>query len=464
MNNRTGPQKSCPGRSQKLLSRADADLVSRESAIPGFATVLDADALVTALRARYPGIGLQQAEPFYVHYKPGRRCMVAFWLTTKDSDVRLLAYADAYGIDAAVKLQKARELAQDHASPLGPGVMILEACGVALYLFPLDRKLRGLWRLTQPRSQRKLWHKLFREQLENADCTLKYLRYKPERRYVGRLDTADGPRAVIKLYNDYGYRAAKRAAYAFSSRGMLHILPIQDYVDRYGVLAFNWHPGCPLQDLLRAEVDGVKAGKEAQALTGAALAELHDQTSGIDEYRNRNVEVRRLEAQVETIGKLCPHLHHVAEQLARSMMAWLDNTPQVTVALHGDFNAQQVLIDNEPRATIIDLDWAVLGNPAADLGGFIGHLERDVLRGTLQSSQVGRITHALIEGYGSVRPVPPASIIQLYAAIGLFYQAAEPFRYREPDWPARIEVLLARTGEILGYDPFARKFDFSASV
>ena len=71
-------------------------------------------------------------------------------------DVRLLAYADAYGIDAAVKLKKAKELAKDHDSPLGPGVMVLEACGVALYVFPMDRKLRGLWQLNQSRTRSRL--------------------------------------------------------------------------------------------------------------------------------------------------------------------------------------------------------------------------------------------------------------------------------------------------------------------
>ena len=89
-----------------MLTDADDRLARRDRAIPGLATVLDPEALVAALQSACPELGIQQATPFYVHYKPATRCIVAFRLAVAGFDTELLAYADAYGPDAAVKLQK----------------------------------------------------------------------------------------------------------------------------------------------------------------------------------------------------------------------------------------------------------------------------------------------------------------------------------------------------------------------
>ena len=432
-----------------MLGAADASLARRDRAIPGLSTVLDADALVAALHAAYPELGIQRASPFYAHYKPGTRCIVAFRMTTADAGSELLAYADAYGPDAAVKLPKAQDLAQRHTGPLGQDALLLDTCDVALYVFPTDRRLGVLRRLAQPDKRANLLRRLFRKQPEYGNSTLQHLRYKPERRYVALLETADGRRAVIKFYNAKGYREAKRGAQAFSSRGALRLVPCAGYLDEHQVLAFDWQPGYSLHNLL-CEIGGGDSGKQkALENTGAALAELHGQTPGHLEQRTRDAERQRLDAQAVTVAQLCPELREMASRLVRDFATRLEDTPLAEVALHGDFNAQQVLIGNDPRATILDLDWAVRGDPAADLGQFVARLEREVLRGVLSSAQVGLFADALVEGYGSVRVAPAAVSIQLYTAIGLFYLAAEPFRYREPGWPEQIEALLARAGAIL---------------
>ncbi len=432
-----------------MLSAADTRLARRERAILGLATVLDPEALRAALQAEYPDCAIGQLFPYFVHYKPGTRCHVAFRLTAGDDGDDLRAYAAAYGPDAAAKLHKACRLAQADTGPLGQAALVLEARNIVFHVFPTDRRLKATGLLEQPGKRERLMRALFPDRPEYSQARLRHLRYKPERRYVARADAPDGGRAVIKFYNEDGYRAARRGAGAFSSRGALHHLACSGHLDARRVLAFDWQPGESLHTLLSDSQDDSGMQRRALELTGAALAELHAQTPQCLERPGNGAEGDRLMAQAGTLAQLCPELRAVAERLARDCLARLDEAPPILRSLHGDFNAEQVLIGDEPRATILDLDWARLGDPATDPGLFIAHLERSVLRGHLQPARMERFANALLEGYAAVSEPPSRAAIRLYTAIGLFYLAAEPFRYREPAWPERIEAQLARARTIL---------------
>jgi aminoglycoside phosphotransferase (APT) family kinase protein len=120
----------------------------------------------------------------------------------------------------------------------------------------------------------------------------------------------------------------------------------------------------------------------------------------------------------------------------------------VRCSLHGDFSANQVLV-NQREVAIIDLDWACYGDPADDLGNFIAQAERYSLRGELPPERVAALKEALLKGYAlaSGRPLPER--IELYTAVEVFRRTRFPFRAREPDWPQRTEALLHRAEEIL---------------
>jgi Ser/Thr protein kinase RdoA (MazF antagonist) len=407
-----------------MLSRADSKLVGREHSIPGLATVLDAEALAAAWRAKDPAIGIQRLSPYYVHYKPGTRCLVGFRFSKAACTEELLCYAAAYGPDTTSKLPKAREMAQGKPSPAYNSTVILEDIDTVIYTFPADRRLKGLQRLASPEPRTNMLRRLLHEQPDYAQGTLQTLRYKPERRYVARLDTPEGRRAVVKFYDAPGYRTHR-------------------------VLAFDWQPGSTLQTLLSGPDTADSQRTQALELAGDALAWLHAQRPGALQRQTPDAVRARLQAQAGTIGHLCPELDTVAASLAQDLAARLDHTPCAPAALHGDFNAEQILIDNDGRATILDLDWAQLGDPAADFGLFLAHLERSALRGAPCSGQIDRYRDALARGYGRERSLPAAAAVALHTAIGLFYRAAEPFRYRETGWPELIEALLARAREIL---------------
>jgi aminoglycoside phosphotransferase (APT) family kinase protein len=105
---------------------------------------------------------------------------------------------------------------------------------------------------------------------------------------------------------------------------------------------------------------------------------------------------------------------------------------------HGDFSAYQVLVDGD-RVALVDLDEAVLADPARDLASFAATLGREVVGGRLTAAVAAATQEELLAGYGPV----DRSALRAWTAAALVRLAPEPFRYREPGWPARVGELLA---------------------
>src|SRR5262245_8028904 len=119
-----------------MLSSAEADLARRDPEVPGLATVLDADALVAALRRAAPQADLRGAQITYASYKPRHACRVACRLNVGGVETDL-------GVRACRREDMARWLAGDGGlanvpGPLGPGRIVLEDRAVLLTVFPDD--------------------------------------------------------------------------------------------------------------------------------------------------------------------------------------------------------------------------------------------------------------------------------------------------------------------------------------
>src|SRR2546422_490967 len=172
-----------------MLSSPDADLVRRDPALPGLGTVLDPARFVAALGAARPELGIEAVQVGYVHYKPGRECIVGYRLPRSErapepSDPRALrgTLDPLFGADARPRLLRA----------LLPGRPDLRAGPVGT------------------------------------------LAYKPQRRYVGRLLGPDGP-LVLKVCAAKDYAATVATAGALRSRGPLRIPRVLGCSDEHRV-------------------------------------------------------------------------------------------------------------------------------------------------------------------------------------------------------------------------------------
>lgn len=407
---------------------ADSSLIRRDAELPGLAVLLDVDAFAAALQASLPEINIQSIRSTYVRYKRGTNCLVAYEVNVAGTKVPI--YAKAFGVNSRNKLQKYRNEISVPGS-LGVGRLILEDCGIAVCFFPNDQDLKQLPQLVNVQTRQHLLH-ICATQLLN-------LRYKPERRYVG-LRTDTHIQAVLKAYTKEDYLQAKTNAQAFHAGTVLNIAPILSYSDSDRLLAVEWIPQLPLHEAIRQP----QFNYDAITLTGAALAEVHAQNPKNLNVLSRNTEAQSLLSIAADLSFIYPPIADLAQNLARQFTEKLLSLPQLTFPIHGDFNAEQVLL-GENSVTVIDFDRAVRSDPAADLGSFIARLEHEKLRDRLSSYRLERIKAAFLQSY-------QASVdrrVELYTAIALFRLACEPFRYRQPNWNEKTVAILQQAETIL---------------
>ncbi len=425
-----------------VLSPADADLVRRDAALPGLALLLDPAELAYAARPLFPEADPGEGRITYVRYKPGSNCLAACRIDAGGKPA--LLYAKAYGPDAVTKLRKRGEK-EPAAGATGPGRILLAERSAVVHRFPDDVELGVLRELGNPDSWRDRLRRMMPANPELWGGTLRTLAYKPERRYVAELSAGGGAKAVLKVYDEAGYGAARLGLKAFTARGPLRLARRIGKSNRRRIMVFEWLPG----RLLIEAISDPRPEPGAASAAGRALAELHSQRpEGRLPSVSRKAEGARLLDLAAGIGFLVPRAAATVESLARRIARSIVDTPAEGSPLHGDFYADQVLVDGD-AAAIIDLDRAARGDAASDLGLFLAHLTRDVLRGRISTEAAQAARDRFLEGYGEAAPLPPPVRLDLYAAAGLFGLSMEPFRLREPDWPERIEAILSAASAIL---------------
>lgn len=423
-----------------MLSPADAALAARDPAISGLQLLLDPAAFAAALRAARPDAAIAVAEATYVRYKPATSCLAAYRLIGPYGPLKL--YAVAYAAPLRGKLSRARRLTEEPGA-IGVGGLTLDEHDIAVFSWPYDHELRALRQLPSRRRRARLLEELCPGRPDLVDATLSDLRYRPERRYVGRLAAPEGD-ALLKLYDEGDYARARAAAAAFAPAGPLRLAPPLGWSDAHRAILFPWQPGA----LLTATLWAGDEGQEATFLAGSALAMLHGQPApGLP----RNHAARSdgaLAAACGAIGSIAPELGSLARRLAAQVSEELRGDAPAPRPLHGDFYADQVLVE-AGRATLIDLDNGGWGDPAADLGNFIAHLRRGVAEGAGPAARAAQLAAALYAGYGERAAPPEPRRVALHAAAGLLRLAPEPFRYRAPGWPGRVAALMAAAEQAL---------------
>ncbi|NCJ06256.1 phosphotransferase [Synechococcales cyanobacterium C] len=434
---------------------ADQSLVECDSQLPGLATLLDDAAMLKLLQTH--GWDVQQLTSAYVRYKPYTNCLVAYEVKMDRRTTWL--YGKVYPLAQLDKLAKYQRLGRRTLTS-GGQPLIVEALGLAILPFPLDRALPTVVHLLDPTTQKKLSQKLLPLGTPTAAISLKTLTYKPERRYVAQACLSQGEEQswVVKAYTQENFTTARRNSRDVQGREVLQIAPLAGRSRHYQMLAFPWIDGQPLPE--RMQQTTPTALRRMLEPVGIALAELHQQRLKRLQRVSCAAEALDLMELVSDLCYLNPRLSPTIKTLSRRMANALLYLPQQWQSTHGDFKPDQVLV-HPPRVTLIDLDRAAQGHPARDLGSFIAQLEYQNLRGELPDSDRQAAVVGLLKGYDAAQgAILSADSIRLYTALHLFKLLPEPFRYREPNWPTRMEQLLARIQTHL--QPSCSDLDWSA--
>jgi hypothetical protein len=405
-----------------VLSEADADLVARERALPGLPVLLDADAFAELLRGLSPAFARASIQATYVRYKPGTRCLVAF--EVRGPDTPPCVYATAYEPGRWA----ARRAAAD-ARGLRPATSAIDARAVLVSLFPADARLRALASLGDPARSAPLLRKLAPAWPSLHGVQVSTLAYKPERRYVGLL-RGDGSRAVIKLYADAAFARARAAVVTPLLSDLLATPRCIGRSRRHRAMVLEWLPGDRLSDWLASDAVPVDDVRRA----GLALAELHRQLRG---DRSRipctapGLALRRARRRgaVARAGR--------SRRAARRRTAAALAEPAPVQPIHGDFYGGQVLAGPGPIG-ILDLDRVCAGDPAADVGNFVAHLEYAAVDGSADGGCAPSLPPA-----PSWRPIrrprrPAAAAGARPDRRRAAAARAAPFRTRAADWASRM--------------------------
>jgi aminoglycoside phosphotransferase len=283
--------------------------------------------------------------------------------------------------------------------------------GAILYRFPEDRRIEGLQALLHPDAAASalLAHRWTKSRLAG---------YAPEKcAVVACFDDAGQRLGYAKLYAevDDAARALRiadliGAAVAETRSPLLVPRPIAADLTRR-LIVTEAAPGRRASDLTGAAALG------AVRSLGTALAAMHNLPISLDGEADDHVT-----EAVHAIGVVRPDLGPQAQQLA----AYLASTRPASgpvVPRHGDVHLKNALVDGS-RLWLIDLDQAIPGPAAADLGSFLAVLQGHALTGAWTERAVAEYTTVFLEGYAGSRPLPAPEDLRWHIACALLSERA----------------------------------------
>jgi aminoglycoside phosphotransferase (APT) family kinase protein len=423
-----------------VIAPADARLVAREAQLPGLATLLDADAFAHCLREHLPEREVGSAQPTYVRYKPGTSCVVAYRARIDGESRALYARAVAPDAEALGKLAKVRRHAATD-STLGRGGLLVDELAIAVYALPVDRRMPSLRRLLDRRGRPRLMQRALERRPWMWAAGLEPLRWKPERRFVARLDSV-GTGALVKLYAPGEFERALPGSRAFKSGRTLRVPRELGSSRRHRLIVLEWLPGEPLD----RRATGESFDPARCRAVGAALAELHAQEPRRGMLAPSD-EPGQLLAAVRATAVAGEEVEAHARRLATRLLPELERRGR-TVPIHGDFSVDQILLDDQ-LVRLLDFDAAAVGDSQCDLGSFAADLEVRALEGSIDRARMEAMVEKLIGGYErSGGETPRGRALESRTAAAMLRRAPEPFRRRRDRWDELVCAIVERAAEL----------------
>ncbi len=424
-----------------MLRKADTNLVRHDAGVRGLATLLDEDAFLATLRALCPEHDIRSVQARYVRYKPHKSCLVAYSVQVGDTHTGV--YARCHAEDQIVKVANAR-LKMEVRGALGAGLHTVPEDGIAIFAYPNDYEIRSLRKLyegerTLPRMRRILPAS---PHLHGVLATT--LRYKPERRFVGKLDNGIGEAVVLRLYPEAQYEDIRQRAWAFKEQGDLRVPRVVGDSKRYSALAHRWVDGQLLEDMLCGHDD---PGPLLEHVAGA-LATLHRQRPRLNAMYSASDYCRGVAAACDAVAAVDPDLGVRAAELRDTVQGAVLELNWRSQVVHGDFSADQVVVHSD-GVTVLDFDRAAYGNPSMDIGSFAAGLLGLATEGRVPLVRASAIANDLSAAYWRAMGFEDPAGVRVFTAGALLMRAPEPFRLRVKAWPARVAALLDHAERIM---------------
>jgi hypothetical protein len=385
--------------------RAAVDL-ALDPVLPRRDDLLD-DRAVGALLGELLGKPLGACTRVRAKYRRGESLRATYRLGPGDG---LLVSARMFpAAKAGAQLLRARAAAAAQGGAPG-SVLFDEELNTVFWVFPQDRKLRGLGHLTTPPPELR---GVFGAPWTRSEL----MAYTPEKAATVRCaDPRDRTVGFAKLQGgDEGRRSVdtlRAVRRGLPERGPLRLPDAVGYLPERHLALFSPEPGQPLHQVERSAVP------QAMAALGAALSVLHARpTAGFARFTRLDAD------QVAAAGRLVcaarPDLAPVTEALVGELLATAP-APAAHALLHGDLHPKNVLV-HDGGVSLVDLDQAGAGPAAAELGGILARLRRPRPGDEIDPATAGAAAEALLAAYDRT---PSPADLRWHAAAALLVERA----------------------------------------
>src|SRR3954452_16751975 len=390
--------------------------------------VLTRDALLDPLVfagacARATGASIDGCKRLRARYQVGRSLRVLYELAVDGR--RVLVAARTFHDDVARVAGRAREDAL--ATPPLPPVIELAELGAVAWVYPNDRKLRGLHDIEATVSS-----------LLDRPVRVELVRWGPEKSATLRCDADAETLGYAKTYAEASTTVERQHHEALRAQlegGAPLRLP-RVLATNASVILLEAVAGVPLAEIDEAEVGGAY-GRYARA-----LATLHSLTPPPGAPRFARLDEERILAAAELIGRVRPDVAAAAARLAQKLA---DDPPGLSrrACLHGDAHPKNALDDGETTA-LVDLEQLAVGDPAAEVGSVLAALDYRAVAEGVKGVETWR--QSFLNAYGS----PRESVLARHRAAAILVERAfrAVTRIREQGLAA-LPALLRRAESVL---------------
>jgi aminoglycoside phosphotransferase (APT) family kinase protein len=411
-----------------------------DRALPSRDMLLDESAMRGVLRSLGPrgDANVGECTLLRLNYQVGKSLRAVFRITVDGQAHTVAARMFRHG-----KSADAYADAAGRAQPCGGllGIVHLQALDCVAWLFPNDRKIETLPRVvdSRPPVAPGTFARAGRYRLAA---------YAPEKSAtLAYVDDRDRALAYVKVAatyqaaRDYHTYQDLRASLDGSSRWLQLPRPIA-YSDSDRALWLEAVQGRRLADTSGSEEPG-----DLHRL-GSAVAAFHALTAR-EAPRFDRFSDDRLASDADLIARVRPDVAGAAGSLSRRLAATMPAEPALRACLHGDLHPKNA-IDCGERIALIDVEDVAIGPAAADVGSLIASLLYLEVSRQLSRPRFAEQVNAFLDGYATVRPLPPDDSIAWHTAAALFIERASRAVTRiRPLGLSSLAALLAEAERVL---------------
>lgn len=310
---------------------------------------------------------------------------------------------------APAKFAQARAVQNDRGAP-PRSVLFDESLRTVFWLFPADRKLWGLDRLMTPPA-------CVSAAFDDPWVRSELVAYTPEKAATARCRSAAGvPVGYAKMQlGDETWRSVKTldaVRRGLPTCGPLHLPRAVGELRDPPMALYSPAPGSPLHQLRGGAVPA------AMGMLGTALRLLHDHPPAPFPPFTRS-SPDSIVAAGDLVAGARPDLAPLCTRLVEALLPTRPG-PSTLALLHGDLHPKNVLVHDD-GVSLVDLDQASVGPPAAELGATLARLWCLRPESGLTPDTGAAAAEELLAGYGLAMD---RSALIWYAAAALLVERA----------------------------------------